>query len=261
MTDVNVLYTPKQNSKLFIRNRLLQVIQDLENADSSIDRNLQDSVAFRLEQIAFICSETDHIWPEFIPQDDLSKITEVCSVFSLYDEETDDRSSLVTRTGVAGRPSLDIPKYTLETYLRNGFSRTKIAKILGTSRRTITRRIKFFGLNSTLPHYTQIDDNSLDAMVQEVFKDFPNCGIRCMKGFLLSREIRLQWATVRDAMWRVDPSGLLLRTTQLNTVQRRRYSVPGTFALWHIDGNHKLIRWGFVIHGCVDGYSRRVMFL
>ena len=57
MTDVNVLDTPKQNIKLFIRNRLLQVILDLENASSSIDRNLQDSVAFRLEQIAFICSE------------------------------------------------------------------------------------------------------------------------------------------------------------------------------------------------------------
>ena len=32
-------------------------------------------------------------------------------------------------------------------------------------------------------------------------------------------------------------------------------------ALWHIDGNHKLIRWGFVIHGGIDGYSRRIMFL
>ena len=28
-----------------------------------------------------------------------------------------------------------------------------------------------------------------------------------------------------------------------------------------MDGNHKLIRCGFVIHGCVDWYSRRVMFL
>ena len=48
---------------------------------------------------------------------------------------------------------------------------------------------------------------------------------------------------------------------QLNLVQRRHYSVPGPLSLWHLDGNDKLIRWGFVIHGCVDGYSRRVMFL
>lgn len=52
-----------------------------------------------------------------------------------------------------------------------------------------------------------------------------------------------------------------MRTMQLNLVQRRHYSVPGSLSLWHLDGNHKLIRWGFVIHGCVDGYSRRVMFL
>ena len=48
---------------------------------------------------------------------------------------------------------------------------------------------------------------------------------------------------------------------QLNLVRRRHYSVPGPLSLWHLDGNHKIIRWGFVIHGCVDGYSRRVMFL
>ena len=48
---------------------------------------------------------------------------------------------------------------------------------------------------------------------------------------------------------------------QLNLVRRRHYSVPGPLSLWRLDGNHKIIRWGFVIHGCVDGYSRRVMFL
>ena len=29
----------------------------------------------------------------------------------------------------------------------------------------------------------------------------------------------------------------------------------------HIDGNHKLIRWGFVIHGGIDGFSRKIMYL
>lgn len=31
--------------------------------------------------------------------------------------------------------------------------------------------------------------------------------------------------------------------------------------VWHIDGNHKLIRWQLVIHGGVDGYSRTITFL
>ena len=51
------------------------------------------------------------------------------------------------------------------------------------------------------------------------------------------------------------------RTAQLNFVSQRQYSVPGPLSHWHLDGNHKLIRWGFVIHGCVDCYSRRLVFL
>ena len=29
----------------------------------------------------------------------------------------------------------------------------------------------------------------------------------------------------------------------------------------HLDGNHKLVRWRFVIHGAVKGYSRKRVFL
>ena len=64
-----------------------------------------------------------------------------------------------------------------------------------------------------------------------------------------------------SCLWRTDPSGILLRVSQLIVVNRRHYNVPGPRSLWHLDGNHNLIRWGFVIHGCVDGFSRRIMFL
>ena len=40
-----------------------------------------------------------------------------------------------------------------------------------------------------------------------------------------------------------------------------QYSVPSPNALWHIDGCHKLIRWWFVVHGGVDGYSRLPVYL
>lgn len=33
------------------------------------------------------------------------------------------------------------------------------------------------------------------------------------------------------------------------------------FIYRHLDGHHKLIRWRFVIHGAIDGYSRTVVFL
>lgn len=31
--------------------------------------------------------------------------------------------------------------------------------------------------------------------------------------------------------------------------------------LIHVDGHHKLVRWRFVTHGCIDGYSRMITFL
>ena len=46
---------------------------------------------------------------------------------------------------------------------------------------------------------------------------------------------------IREAMRRVNPAGVLLRALELRTIHRRQYQVYGPLALWHIDGNHKLI--------------------
>jgi len=57
----------------------------------------------------------------------------------------------------------------------------------------------------------------------------------------------------------VDPANTALRWGIV--VSRRQYSVPWPNSLWHLDGHHSLIRWGLVIHGCIDGFSRWIMFL
>ncbi|XP_047218059.1 uncharacterized protein LOC124866356 [Girardinichthys multiradiatus] len=54
---------------------------------------------------------------------------------------------------------------------------------------------------------------------------------------------------------------MLCRGLGINVIPRRVYSVPAPNSLWHIDGNHKLIRWRIVIHGGIDGYSRKIMYL
>ena len=45
------------------------------------------------------------------------------------------------------------------------------------------------------------------------------------------------------------------------TIQRRLYNVPAPNHLWHIDSNHKLIQWKFVVHGCIDGNSPTIIYL
>ena len=39
-------------------------------------------------------------------------------------------------------------------------------------------------------------------------------------------------------------------------LKRRVYNVKGANHLWHIDTNHKLIKWYIIIFGATDGYSR-----
>ena len=64
---------------------------------------------------------------------------------------------------------------------------------------------------------------------------------------------------MREAIHRVDGANVMLRWTDI--IQRREYRVAGPNSLWHIDGHHKLIRWKFVTHGGIDGYSRLIVFL
>ena len=79
--------------------------------------------------------------------------------------------------------------------------------------------------------------------------DFPNCGYRMMQGHLLRQGHRIPHARIRDCLHRIDMEGVAIRWA--TTVQRRKYTVSSPQSLWHIDGNHKLIRLAvvsFIIH-------------
>ena len=44
-------------------------------------------------------------------------------------------------------------------------------------------------------------------------------------------------------------------------LKRRRYHNPGPNYSWHCDGYDKLKPYGFPIHGCIDGWSRKILWL
>ena len=52
---------------------------------------------------------------------------------------------------------------------------------------------------------TDITDDELNATVREVLSQFPNSGIRAIKGHLLSQNIKVTWVRIRNALWTVDP--------------------------------------------------------
>ena len=129
--------------------------------------------------------------------------------------------------------------------------------MLGVCAKTVQRRLKDYGLSIT-DTYGNVSN---DSQVNEILQMFPDCGYRRMLRFLASRNIRMQEWRVCESMHRVDPEGILVRSLEIQTTQQRGYNVNSPKALYHIDGNHKLIRWRFIIHGTIDGFSRMIIFL
>ena len=132
--------------------------------------------------------------------------------------------------------------------------------MLGVSERTVRRRMNDFGL-SIASQYGVLSDALLDSEVRSILSMHPNAGYRMMTGFLYAKGLRIQQRRVRASLDRVDPVGVADRWSRNRAINRRAYFVPHPNALWHIDGNMSLIRWGIVVHGAIDGYSRLVTYL
>lgn len=145
-------------------------------------------------------------------------------------------------SGGRGRPRFLIPTSTLQFLHELNFSWSKIAKILGISRRTLFSHRQELGFNAIDPFsYSDISDYELKRLLNEIRLQMPEAGIRMMRGVLRSRGINVQLIRVRDAMYDLDPAGMSSRWA--NVIKRRVYHVKSPNALWHIDGNHKLIRY------------------
>ena len=146
----------------------------------------------------------------------------------------------------------------LSNLLEQEFTQVEIAKMLGCSPRTIHRRIVEFGLDRFI-QYSPISDAELDELVVNFVANFPTAGQKQLARHLSSLGYRIQRFKIRDSLYRVDPWGVQLRSRRL--LHRRKYKVAGPNSLWHIDGNHKLVRWRIVIHGGIDGFSRIPVYL
>ena len=138
------------------------------------------------------------------------------------------------------------------------FSWIKVAETLGINRSTLYRRLE----EESVSHertYTDISDVELDEVITLIKHNHPNDGERLINGHLLRHGIRVSRARERASIHRVDPVNTAIRRSV--TVRRRVYHVEGPNAVWHIDGHHKLVRWRFVTHGGIDGFSRTIVFL
>jgi hypothetical protein len=158
-------------------------------------------------------------------------------------------------TGRKGRPTKTVNRDYVEEAMssKRNITLSAMARQLKMHRNTLRKKMKFYGLSRS---FDDVSDADLDALVEVYKAEKPNGGLRYLIGFLRCRGLHIQREQVRLALRRVDGLGQELRRRK--TIQRRKYRVPRPNSLWHIDGHHKLIWWGIVIHGLIDGYCRTV---
>jgi AraC-like DNA-binding protein len=186
----------------------------------------------------------------------------------------------VSRTIAAtGRLRIDLTVDMLLDLQALGYTDAEVADDLGISRRTVTRRRAQLGMNKRLlkHSYTQqsleqvslrltpkITPGVAKSTVQLVFSllatvSDENTGQKMMYGLIRAQNVLVTRQQIRDIMRARDPHGTMLRKAQV--LSRREYEVPFINSVWHMDGQHKLINWKFVIHGAVDGKSRLITFM
>ena len=144
----------------------------------------------------------------------------------------------------------------IEQLRETGMNWRSIATCLGISDQTQYRRRIEFGVED---NFTDITDEELDRQIEQTLNSTLYSGESYVRGSLKGRGINVQRFRIRESLKRIDGIGRAVRRQY--AMCRRTYSVRGANHLWHIDSNHKLISWRFVIHGCIDGYSRAIVYL
>ena len=241
---------------------------DLSSLVSDVERRTRDNVEYLKDEIDTAIEHILYLKHDFGSSESLNNLLILFQVISqeLFREINNfsRRSAILScthtleSTGQRGRPKCIIDRETL-VHLRNlNYQWKEIASMFLVSRWTISRRVKELGIGDLLG-YSNITDEELDRIVRDFkLSHGISVGRSLVTGHLRSLGIRVQQKRVAESLSRVDPDNSRLRWSIL--IRRRSYSVPGPNSLWHIDGHHSLIRWGFVIHGAIDGFSRLITF-
>ena len=156
-----------------------------------------------------------------------------------------------------GRSRLEVEKEDILMLKRLNYSWTRIAEILDISRTTLYRRLQEFNIDTD--KFTNIPEQELDQVIKQVRTEHPNTGEVILQGLLAYKNIKVPREKLRTAIHRVDHTNTVSR--QSSVVNHRVYSAPHPNHVWHIDGNHKMIRWRLVIHAGVDGFSRCIVYI
>ena len=101
--------------------------------------------------------------------------------------------------------------------------------------------------------FSRVSDNQLDLEVLALTNDYPFCEEIMLRELLKDQGFNVEIYRLRDSIHRVNDFGVQAR--KKGRLKRRVCNVKGANHLWHIDTNHKLMKWYIIIFGAIGGYS------
>ena len=159
--------------------------------------------------------------------------------------------------------SLNGEEMALKYYFWQGYEYDVIVLFLSKfhgiemSVRTLKNRFSSLGLRRK---DAEFNEGEVRQRIQQEI-DGPGClsGYRSMWHTLRREGYAIPRHLVQRLLKEMDPDGCEMR--RRHRLQRRAYVNPGPNYCWHIDGYDKLKPYGFPIHACIDGFSRKVLWL
>ena len=152
----------------------------------------------------------------------------------------------------------------VSNYFSLGLSYTEILSFLSIchgihlSLQQLKRVLKSRGL-CRRKSYSHLPD-VICAVDQELSGSGSSIGYRQMhQRLIVDHSLVVNRETVRIILKRLDPEGVSLRSR--HAFRPRLYSVKCPNYMWHLNGYDKLKPFGFAVHGVIDGYSRRILWL
>ena len=148
-------------------------------------------------------------------------------------------------------------------YFRKGFEYERIVELLGKehqiamSIKTLKNRLREYNLKRRDLIW---DEAHVRQEIAEVLNG-PGCmgGYRSVWHTLRIKGIQVPRNVVQTIVKELDPEGCSLR--KCKRLKRRKFTSPGPNVCWHVDGYDKLKPYGFPIHGAIDAWSRKIMWL
>ncbi len=151
----------------------------------------------------------------------------------------------------------------LEVYFRLGLTYKEILLSLAvvhgivTSLRTLKRDLKRLGL---FRRKYKTDIFEVVGFVRKtILQEGNHHGYRWMHLQCIQSGLSVDRETIRLLLQVIDEEGVATRRRK--RLQRRSYFAKGPNFIWHVDSYDKLKPYGFCINGCIDGFSRAIMWL